>query len=35
MINGAYYAEELRQLHQETVKKKKRKVDLKCSALAR
>ena len=34
-INGAYYAEEPRRLHQEIVKTKKRTVDLRCSALAR
>ena len=33
-INSAYYAEELRRLRQEIVRKKERKVDSRHSALA-
>ena len=34
-INDAYHAEKLRRLRQQIVKKNKRKVDSRCSALAR
>ena len=35
MINGAYDTEELRPLHQEIVKKRRGKLDSRCTALAR